>query len=91
MYKIRIINSKARRKRKLPSYFILSTDLFGEDGHLKGAGNLYSLGGALIQSWMTQGGSTMRTLTMPADIAAGVYVLQVLTKGGACTRKVVVE
>jgi hypothetical protein len=53
--------------------------------------NLYSMSGALIQSWMIQGGCTMRTLTMPADIAAGVYVLQVQTKDGAYTLKVVVE
>ena len=58
-----------------------------EDGRV----NLYSIGGVQIQSWMIQGGSTMRTLTMPADIAAGVYILQVITKDGGYTRKVVVE
>ncbi|OJW60977.1 MAG: hypothetical protein BGO55_31185 [Sphingobacteriales bacterium 50-39] len=58
-----------------------------EDGRV----NLYNINGALIQSWMIQGGSTTRTLMMPADIAAGVYVLQVITKDGGYTRKVVVE
>jgi len=56
-----------------------------------GRANLYSIGGALVQSWMIQGGSTTRMLTMPADIAAGVYILQVITKDGGYTRKVVVE
>jgi len=53
--------------------------------------NLYNIGGALIQSWMIQGGSMMRTLTITADIAAGIYILQVVTKGGAYSQKVVVE
>jgi len=58
---------------------------------MNGRINLYNVGGALIQSWMIQGGSTMRTLMMPADITSGVYVLQVQTKDGVYNRKVVVE
>lgn len=58
---------------------------------INGRINLYNVGGALIQSWMIQGGSMMRTLMMPADIAAGVYVLQVQTKDGVYNRKVVIE
>jgi len=65
----------------------LSWKSLAEDGRV----NLYSIGGVQIQSWMIQGGSTMRTLTMPADIAAGVYILQVITRDGGYTRKVVVE
>lgn len=65
----------------------LSWKSMAEDGRV----NLYNVGGVLIQSWMIQGGSTMRTLTVPADIAAGVYILQVKTKDGGYTRKVVVE
>jgi hypothetical protein len=58
---------------------------------MNGRINLYNVGGALIQSWMIQGGSMIRTLMMPADIASGVYVLQVQTKDGVYNRKVVVE
>jgi len=64
-----------------------SNMVFGMMGRI----NLYTMGGALIQSWMTQDGSTTRTLTIPADVAAGVYILQVITKDGGYSRKVVVE
>jgi hypothetical protein len=53
--------------------------------------NLINMNGAQIQSWMIQGGSMTRTLTMPADLAAGVYILQIIIKNGGYTRKVVVE
>jgi len=64
-----------------------SNMVFGMMGRI----NLYTMGCALIQSWMTQDGSTTRTLTIPADVAAGVYILQVITKDGGYSRKVVVE
>jgi len=52
---------------------------------------LYNTNGVLVQSWMIEGGSTIKTLTIPGNIAAGGYVLQVLTKHGGYSKKLIVE
>jgi hypothetical protein len=53
--------------------------------------DLYTINGVLVQSWMLQGGSITQTLMVPANIAAGVYVLQVQTKGSGYSKKLIIE
>jgi hypothetical protein len=56
-----------------------------------GRADLFSIGGALVRTWMIRGASGTQTLSMPAEITAGTYIIRVTTKTSGYARKVMVE